>query len=209
MNGFLKHRMAPARSRRAGRHLISHTLAVGFSIFILAACSRCSNSIFFSVQMPDYGETACTPDMGELSPQSEPGIRIAAPGKIDLGQHDVFPLCGRLRFKPRFKATLEDDAVEATVVTVVDKDRNISFSFNLEPPGKLSKEEDTSHKGPSPDDIEDDGILENYFNVDLLIFSDDLRQNLQPGRYEVQATLGPFKSNTVEIKVTDSSEEKK
>jgi hypothetical protein len=218
-------------SAGAGMRGMTLLATVGFSILVLVACSRCArtpaggqetpnllqdraetseDALFFSIPLNSYGETACSPHMGE---QSEPGLRIAAPGQIDLAHHDVFPLCGTLRLQARFEVTLESDAIEATVITVVDKERSVPFSFSLEPPHKEPIEDkeplegESEHK-PGPNDFEEDDVRESYFNVDLLTFSDDLRQKLQPGRYAVHATLGPFQSNTVEIDVIDSSKSK-
>lgn len=160
------------------------------------------DQLFFSVPLNSYSSTTCSP---EFSERSGKGLLIAAPSVIDITRHSVFPLCGTLRLKARLMASLGDDPIEATVIVVVNMTENESMSFNLKP-DKEPVEEEGHVVLIDTDEYDEHDVRENYFNIDLRTFSQQLDSSLTPGFYAIYAVLESYKSNTIKVHVVDKGD---
>jgi hypothetical protein len=162
-----------------------------------------SNPAFAEVEPDSFSEELCTPEIVE----GFEGLALAAPETVfyDAGQENPLTgafadiiVCGVVSL-PYDTQGLEDVFLYSIILTAIDQATRKKYTGQLSQTG-TSETDDPTLDSRVPMEIAEgeEIVITDYFNPNLTLLLDLPEQDAE---YLVYATVGPYKSNQVRIRV--------
>ncbi|VAW59612.1 hypothetical protein MNBD_GAMMA08-2634 [hydrothermal vent metagenome] len=151
------------------------------------------NCNFNNIELPFFSNE-CSPRIKGLNT----GLIINAPSKVKITKNFTLNIASTYSHKPIIDLHLSKPLRNSIVFIAVNIETHIPFSGTVEDD---DMEIDPPDNEPVDPEILKDKIIGGYVNIDLISV---LGIPASPSKYIVYATVGPYKSNVIEIELVNN-----